>query len=66
MFTQPQMYSVIKTHKNPMDLYAEKLIGENSISEDEYKNLQNSFSSILDAAYKKSQDYKPKELDWLK
>ncbi|MGY5354667.1 2-oxoglutarate dehydrogenase E1 component [Wenyingzhuangia sp. IMCC45467] len=45
-FTQPQLYKNIAKHKNPRDIYVDKLIAENSIDttyaqqlQDEYKNL---------------------------
>ena len=32
MFTQPMMYSIIKKHKNVLDIYAEKLIAEGVVT----------------------------------
>jgi len=65
MFTQPQMYKAIKAHQNPMELYAQKLIEEKSITQDEYNSMQDDFTKILDESFKKADTYKPKELDWL-
>jgi 2-oxoglutarate dehydrogenase E1 component len=66
MFTQPQMYKVIKKHQNPMERYSQKLIDENTITKEEYDSMQAEFLKKLDDSYEQSKDYNPEELDWLK
>lgn len=47
-FTQPILYKAISKHKNPRDLYAEKLIQENIISTDFVKELEEAYKAKLD------------------
>jgi 2-oxoglutarate dehydrogenase E1 component len=36
-FTQPKLYDIIAKHKNPRDIYAEKLIAEDVITRQEFE-----------------------------
>lgn len=47
-FTQPILYKAISKHKNPRDLYAEKLIQENVISTGFVKELEEAYKAKLD------------------
>ncbi len=47
-FTQPILYKAISKHKNPRDLYAEKLIKENVISTGYVKELEEAYKAKLD------------------
>ena len=47
-FTQPILYKAISKHKNPRDLYAEKLIQENVISTGYVKELEEAYKAKLD------------------
>lgn len=47
-FTQPILYKAISKHKNPRDLYAEKLIQENIISTGFVKELEEAYKAKLD------------------
>lgn len=64
-FTNPVMYNAIKSKKNPAEVYAEKLISEALISQDEYASMRATFKSHLDKEFELSQEYKPKKADWL-
>ncbi|MBF6596677.1 MAG: 2-oxoglutarate dehydrogenase E1 component [Fermentimonas sp.] len=50
-FTQPELYDIIAKHKNPRDIYAEKLIAENIINSSEVKNKVQNFHNTLDKSY---------------
>ncbi|XP_040578624.1 2-oxoglutarate dehydrogenase-like, mitochondrial [Lepeophtheirus salmonis] len=54
MFTQPIMYSIIKKHKNILDIYADQLIHEGIVSKDEVKEVIYKYEQICEDAYKKS------------
>merc|ERR1712226_1763409 len=56
MFTQPIMYSIIKKHKNILDLYSEKLISEGVVTKDETKAVVDKYDKICEEAYKKAQE----------
>jgi len=47
-FTQPVLYKLIAKHKNPRDIYAEKLTQENVISAGFVKELEEAYKAKLD------------------
>ncbi|WP_224487705.1 2-oxoglutarate dehydrogenase E1 component [Robertkochia flava] len=47
-FTQPKLYKAIAKHKNPRDIYAEKLIAEGVITEDYVKDLDSKYKAVLE------------------
>ncbi|WP_074724068.1 2-oxoglutarate dehydrogenase E1 component [Flavobacterium frigoris] len=47
-FTQPVLYKIIANHKNPRDLYAEKLITEGVIDTNYVKGLEKDYKSDLE------------------
>merc|ERR1719322_111397 len=56
MFTQPIMYSIIKKHKNILELYSEKLINEGTVTKEETKAVVEKYDKICEEAYKKAQE----------
>ena len=53
-FTQPELYDIIAKHKNPRDIYAEKLIAENVIDSTEFDKKVQNFHNTLDKSYEVS------------
>lgn len=47
-FTQPKLYKAISKHKNPRDLYAEKLIAEGVIGGDYVSGLEKEYKALLE------------------
>ena len=47
-FTQPLLYKSISKHKNPRDIYAEKLIAEGVIDENYVKELEEKYKNDLE------------------
>ncbi|MGJ5641730.1 2-oxoglutarate dehydrogenase E1 component [Formosa sp. S-31] len=47
-FTQPKLYKAIAKHKNPRDIYAEKLINEGVIDKDYVKKLEEDYKAGLE------------------
>lgn len=47
-FTQPLLYKSISKHKNPRDIYAERLIAEGVIDEDYVKELEEKYKNDLE------------------
>lgn len=64
-FTQPIMYNIIKSKKNPADSYAEHLIGSGLITAQDYQARKEKFKNFLDTEFAIAQDYKPAKADWL-
>merc|ERR1712240_182517 len=50
MFTQPIMYSIIKKHKNILELYSEKLINEGTVTKEETKAVVEKYDKICKKA----------------
>ncbi|WP_340065015.1 2-oxoglutarate dehydrogenase E1 component [Ascidiimonas aurantiaca] len=57
-FTQPRLYKAISRHKNPRDIYAEKLIDQGIIDDAYVKNLESDYKSRLE---EKLEDSKKEE-----
>lgn len=47
-FTQPKLYKIIAKHKNPRDIYAERLLSEGVIQEGHVKALEKEYKSSLE------------------
>lgn len=65
MFTQPLMYQRIKRHKNPQQIYVEKLLKEGSVSKEQVRSIGDAVQQRLHDAFETAKDYKPKTSDWL-
>jgi 2-oxoglutarate dehydrogenase E1 component len=65
-FTQPRMYTAIKGHATPMNVYANALISEGVITEADFEKTKKDFNAFLAKEFEHSQDYAPDEADWLK
>jgi 2-oxoglutarate dehydrogenase E1 component len=64
-FTQPIMYKKIATHPTVRQIYAQQLVEEGSITQDEVDGIMNAFQARLDAEFEASTSYKPNKADWL-
>ncbi|CAM1345958.1 2-oxoglutarate dehydrogenase E1 component [Tenacibaculum crassostreae] len=53
-FTQPDLYKLIKKHKNPSDIYAEKLIAEGSVTAEYVKQATDDFKAHLEVEFTES------------
>ncbi len=53
-FTQPKLYKAIAKHKNPRDLYAERLIKEGLIDENYAKDLEEKYKNKLEESLESS------------
>jgi 2-oxoglutarate dehydrogenase E1 component len=47
-FTQPKLYKIIAKHRNPRDIYAEKLISQGIIDESYVSELEEAYKAKLD------------------
>ncbi|MGA0604209.1 2-oxoglutarate dehydrogenase E1 component [Caulobacter sp. KR2-114] len=63
--TQPLMYQKIKNHPSTCELYAQRLIAEGVITEDEFKTLTSEFDSFLDQEFEAGKSFKADKADWL-
>ncbi|MCB1435651.1 MAG: 2-oxoglutarate dehydrogenase E1 component [Rhodobiaceae bacterium] len=64
-FTQPLMYSKIRAHPTTAVIYAEKLMAEGVVSEEDIAAMRAEKRAELDAEFEAGQAYKPNKADWL-
>ena len=64
-FTQPLMYKAIKKQITTRKKYEKKLIDNNTLSEEESKDIVDSFKNFLDKEFESTKNYKPNKVDWL-
>ena len=64
MYTQGEMYNVIKNKHSPAAIYAKLLINSGVIGADYLDNLRKEFKSSLDLEYEEAKSYKP-QAQWL-
>jgi len=57
-FTQPKLYKAISKHNNPLKIYTDKLITENTIDEGYAKNIVAEFKSMMESEFTKSKKEK--------
>ena len=57
-FTQPKLYKAISKHINPLKIYTDKLIDENSIDTAYAKNIIVKFKAMMEAEFAKSKEEK--------
>ena len=58
MFTQPIMYSVVKKHRDILQLYSKKLEDEGTVTKEEVDEVIDRYEKICDDAFKKAGEEK--------
>ncbi len=53
-FTQPKLYKAIAKHKNPKQIYVEKLLQEGAVDETYVKQITDEFKEMLEAEFQES------------
>ncbi len=64
-FTQPLMYSKIRSHETTLELYSKRLIGEGLVTAEEIEALKAEWRAKLEAEFEVGQDFRPNKTDWL-
>jgi len=54
MFTQPIMYSIIKKHKNVLEIFSDKMVAEGVVTREEVAGVVEKYDKICEEAYKKA------------
>ena len=62
-FTQPLMYKKIRKHPTTLNVYANQLIKERVITQEDFEVQRKEFKKLLEEQYNSARDYKPK-LEW--
>lgn len=64
-FTQPIMYSNIRSHKTTVQIYADRLIAEGHLTQAEFDKMKADWRAHLEQEFEVGQHYKPNKADWL-
>lgn len=64
-FTQPLMYSKIRSHETTLDIYSKRLVGEGVLSGDEVDKMKADWRAHLEHEFEAGQDFRPNKTDWL-
>ncbi|MDJ0931067.1 2-oxoglutarate dehydrogenase E1 component [Breoghania sp.] len=64
-FTQPIMYREIRQHPTTLQIYADKLIAEGTVTKDEVEALRAEWRHRNEEEFEAGQAYKPNKADWL-
>ena len=62
-FTQPNLYKVIAKHPNPREIYKEKLLKEDIVSDDVLRKMEEDFKNQLDENYDASKEILKNTMD---
>ncbi len=65
MYTQPLMYKTIKQKKSPARLYADVLMSQGVMSQQDVDAAFAKFNEHFEAEFEGGKDYKPNQADWL-
>ncbi len=65
MFTQPNMYSKIKSQPTSLEKYTKRLIEDGLIPEGEIEDMKARFQNFLNDEFQASKSYRPNKADWL-
>jgi len=64
-FTQPLMYRRIAQHPTTRQIYAQRLIAEQVVTEGEAEAMLSDFHGLLEQEFEAASGYKPNKADWL-
>ncbi len=64
-FTQPLMYSKIRSHKSTLEIYSEKLVSQGHLTVAEIDKMKADWRAKLESEFEAGQDYRPNKADWL-
>ncbi len=65
MFTQPRMYRVIKKHTPVATKYAERLVAQQVLTQQQVDEMRSGFRAHLESEFTAADHYKPNKADWL-
>jgi 2-oxoglutarate dehydrogenase E1 component len=64
-FTQPLMYKAIATHPTTLEIYGNKLVGEDIVTAGEVEKMKADWRDRLDAELEAALSYRANKADWL-
>ena len=64
-FTQPIMYDRIGEHPTVRQMYANRLVADSVVTDDEAEKMVHEFEAMLEEEFEAAASYKPNKADWL-
>jgi 2-oxoglutarate dehydrogenase E1 component len=64
-FTQPLMYSKIRSHATTLDIYSKRLVNEGLVSDADIDKMKADWRATLEKEFEAGQDFRPNKTDWL-
>ena len=64
-FTQPIMYSKIRSHKTTLQHYGAKLVSEELLTQGDVEKMKSDWRAYLEQEFEAGNSYKPNKADWL-
>ncbi|MBI2240016.1 MAG: 2-oxoglutarate dehydrogenase E1 component [Magnetospirillum gryphiswaldense] len=64
-FTQPLMYRKIASHPTTRTVYAQQLVAEGSLTQEEADGVVTAFQDMLEKEFDAAKSFKPNKADWL-
>ena len=64
-FTQPLMYGKIKAHASTREIYADRLVADNVVTQEEADRIYQSWFDRLEQDFEAAKSYKVNKADWL-
>src|SRR3569833_1985917 len=64
-FTQPLMYSRIRSHETTLELYSKRLVAEGLLTTDDIETMKSGWRAHLESEFEAGQDFSPNKTDWL-
>ena len=61
-FTQPKLYELISKHKNPREIYKQKLMNEGVVEAEIAKDLERDFQDLLQARFDEAKEIKKSKI----
>ena len=65
MYTQPKLYSKIVTHPDTLSVYGQRLLTENTCTQQDLDKIKVDANKILESEFEASKSYKSEAKDWL-
>lgn len=64
MFTNPHMYKTIAKQATTREIYAQRLVAEKVLSEQQVQDISDDFRARLEEEFQAANSYKPNKADW--
>lgn len=64
-FTQPKLYEAIRKHPSTLEIFAQRLVDEGTLTQAQVQEIKDQTMAFYEADFEASKTYEKKETDWL-